>query len=122
MLLGPQIGEQLGHPAVDGAEAMQARVARPTEGDQRGGPIGRPAVVNDERIRSAADSAEVMVARQDPFPAPAEAGPRAAAAVVAGLAQAAAVELPGAAGAAERQLLFEGGGHRAIGGVSPARR
>ena len=67
--------------------------------------------MDDERIRSAADAAEVMVAGQDPFPAPAEAGPRAAAAVVAGFAQAAAVELAGAAGAAEGELLLEWGTH-----------
>ena len=68
-------------------------------------------MVDDERRGGPADAAEVMVARQYPFPAPAEAGPRATAAVVAGLAQPAAVELPGAAGAAQRELGFLAGSH-----------
>ena len=93
MLLGPQISEQLGDPAIDRSEAVQARVAGPAEGDQRGGPVGGPAVVDDERLVDLANAAQVAVARQAPFPAPAEAGPRSPAAVVAPLAQSAAVEL-----------------------------
>ena len=76
-------------------------------------------MVDDERIRRAADAAEVMVARQDPFPAPAEAGPRAPAAVVAPLAEPAAVELPGATGAAERELLLMVCGHERSAGFLP---
>ena len=75
------------------------------------GAAGGPAVVDDERLRSPADAAQVAVARQYPFPAPAEAGPRATAAVVAGLAEPAAVELGVAAGAAQRELFFKVGGH-----------
>ena len=97
MLLGPQFFQQLGHPAVDRPQAVQARVAPPAEGDQSGGPVGVfppwPAVVDDERRRGVTDAAEPTVACQDPFPAPAEAGAGAPAAVVAGLAQPAAVEL-----------------------------
>ena len=76
-------------------------------------------MVDDERRRGPADAAEVMVARQNPFPAPAEAGPRTPAAVVAGLAQAAAVEIPGATGAAERELLLEWGAHEGRSGFLP---
>ena len=104
MLLGPQIGEQLGDPAVDRSEPMQARVARAAEGDQRRGPIGGGAVVDDERIRSVTDAAEAAVAGQHPVALPGEAVAVAAAAVVAGLTQAAAVERRGSAGAAQRDL------------------
>ena len=111
MLLGPQGFEQLGDPAVDGAEPMQARVTGAAEGDQGGGAVGGGAVMDDERRRGVTDAAEPTVACQDPFPAPAEAGPRAAAAVVAGLAQPAAVEIRGSAGAAQRELFSKVGGH-----------
>ena len=81
-------------------------MAPPAEGDQRGGAIGGGAVVDDERGRSAADAA---VAGQDLFAPSGEAGPRAAAAVVAAVAQPAAEEFGLAAGAAEREL--GGGSH-----------
>ena len=68
-------------------------------------------MVDDERRVGLADAAKVAVARQDSFPAPVEAGAGAAAAVVAGLTQAAAVEGGGAAGAAEGKLLLEWGTH-----------
>ena len=77
-------------------------------------------MVDDERRRGEADAAQVMVARQHPFPAPAEAGARSPAAVVADLAEAAAVELGRSAGTAERELLLMVGGHREISGFSPA--
>ena len=51
------------------------------------------------------------VALEDPFPPAAEAGAGAAAAVVAELAQPAAVEVRRSAGAAQRQLDPGGGGH-----------
>ena len=111
MLLGPECFEQLGDPAVDRSEPMEPGVAGAAEGDQRRGAVRGPAVVDDERRGGLADAAEVMVAGQDPFPAPAEAGPRAPAAVVAGLAQSAAVEIPRTAGAAQRQLDLACGGH-----------
>ena len=60
--------------------------------------------MDDQRRGGPADAAEVMVAHQDPFPAPAEAAAGAPAAVVAGLAQPAAVELGRSAGAAQRDL------------------
>ena len=93
MLLGPQCFEKVGDPAVDGAEPMEPRVARPAEGDQGRGAISGGAVVDDERRGGLADAAEVMVAGKYPFPAPAEAGAGAPAAVVAGLAEPAAVEI-----------------------------
>jgi len=68
-------------------------------------------MVDDERRGGLADAAGAMVAGEDPFPAPAEAGARAAAAVVAGLAQPAAVEGGLAAGAAQRELFLKVGGH-----------
>ena len=111
MLFGPQGFEKVGDPAVDRAEAMEPRVTRPAEGDQGRGAIGGSAVVDDEGRGGLADAAEVMVAGEHPFPAPAEAGPRSAAAVVAGLAQATAVEIPGSAGAAQRELDLAVGGH-----------
>ena len=104
MLLGPQGFEKVGDPAVDRPEPVEPRVAGPAEGDQGVGAMGGPAVVDDQRRGGLADAAQVMVAGQDPFPAPAEAGPRAAAAVVAEFTQTAAVEIPGPAGAAKRQL------------------
>ena len=68
-------------------------------------------MVDDERRGGLADAAGAMVAGEDPFPAPAEAGPRAAAAVVAGFAQPAPVQIPGSAGAAQRELFLKVGGH-----------
>ena len=111
MLLGPQGFEKIGDPVVESAEAMETGVTPSAEGDQGGGAVRGPAVVDDERRRRTADAAQVVVAGQDPFPAPAEAGPRAAAAVVAGLAQPAAEELGFSAGAAERDLRVRIGGH-----------
>ena len=111
MLLGPQGFEKVGDPAVDRSQPVQPGVAGAAEGDQGRGAVGGSTVVDDQRRGGLADAAEVMVARQDPFPAPGEAGAGAAAAVVAGLAQAAAVEIPGPAGAAQRELDLGGGGH-----------
>ena len=71
----------------------QPRMAGPAEGDQGRGAISGGAVVDDERPAGPADAAGVVVAGEDPFPAPAEAGAGAPAAVVAGLAEPAAVEL-----------------------------
>ncbi len=70
--------------------------------------------MNDERIRSAADAAEPMVAAEDFFPASGEAGAGAPAAVVAGLAQPAAVEIGIPAGAAEGQLGVRSHGVSAV--------
>ena len=113
MLLGPQISEQLRHPAVDRAEPMQARVAGAAEGDQRGGPVRGPAVVNDERRRRKANATGAVVALEDPFPLAGEAGAVTPPAVVAGLAEPVAVEIRRSAGAAQGKLLvFEVGGHR----------
>ena len=120
MLLGPECFEQVGYPAVDRAKPVEPRVAGPAEGDQRRGSVGGSAVVDDERRGGPADAAEVMIASQHPFPAPAEAGPRSPSAVVAGLAQAAAVEIWRSAGTAERELLLMVSGHRASSGFSQA--
>ena len=111
VLLGPQFSEQVGDPAVDRPEPVEPRVAGPAEGDQSGRGVGWGAVMHDERIRSQADAAQVAVTRQDPFPAPAEAGAGAAGAVVAGLAEPAAVEIRGSAGAAQGELFLKVGGH-----------
>ena len=105
MLLGPQGFQQLGDPAVDRAQAMEPRVAGAAEGDQRRGAVGGPAVVDDERRRGITDAAGTAVAGEDPLPLAGEAVAVAAAAVVAGLAQPAAVEGGGSAGAAQRDLL-----------------
>ena len=118
MLLGPQGFEQLGDPAVDRAQPVQPRVARPAEGDQGVRAMGGPAVVDDQRRGGLADAAQVMVAGQHPFPAPAEAGAGAPVTVVAGLAEPAAVEIPGSAGAAKGELDLMIGGHgRSAGAV-----
>ena len=77
-------------------------------------------MVDDERRRGVTDAAEPTVAGQDPFPAPAEAGAGAPAAVVAGLAQPAAVEIRGSAGAAQRELFYLVGGHGGGRGIGPA--
>ena len=111
VLLGPQFSEQVGDPAVDRPEPVEPRVAGPAEGDQSGRGVGGGAVMHDERIRSQADAAQVAVTRQDPFPAPAEAGAGAAGAVVAGLAEPAAVEIRRSAGAAQGELFLKVGGH-----------
>ena len=114
MLLGPQGFQQLGDPAVDGAEPMETGVAGAAEGDQRRGDVGGPAVVDDERRRGVTDAAGVVVAGEDPFPAPAEARAGAAAAVVASLAEPAAVEIPRSAGAAKGQLGVGSHGVKAV--------
>ncbi len=72
MLLGPQLEESGGDPAVDRPEPMQARMAAPAEGDEGGRKVRGPAVVDDERGGGAAEPA---VAGEDLFAAPAEAGP-----------------------------------------------
>ena len=114
MLLGPQLYEHVWDPAVDRSELVQARMTPPAEGNQGGGEIRGPTVVDHERVAGTADSTEVAVPRQDLFPAAGEAGARAAPAVVAGLAQPAAVEPELSAGAAQRDLFFlEAGGHGA---------
>ena len=92
-------------------EPVEPRVAGPAEGDQSGRGVGGGAVMHDERIRSQADAAQVAATRQDPFPAPAEAGAGAAGAVVAGLAEPAAVEIRRSAGAAQGELFLKVGGH-----------
>ena len=120
MLLGPQGFEQLGDPAVDRAQAVEASMAGPAEGDQRRGAVGGPAVVDDERRRGVTDAAGVAVAGEDPLPLAGEAVAVAPAAVVAGLAQAAAVEIRRSAGAAQRELLLMVSGHRASSGFSQA--
>ena len=93
MLLGPECFEKVGDPAVDGSQPVEPGVA---------------------------GAAGVVVALEDPFPLASEAGPRPASAVVAGLAQPAAVEIGGAAGTAERELLLMVRGHRASSGFSQA--
>ena len=114
VLLGPQLSEHVWDPAVDRFELVQARMTPPAEGNQGGGEIRGPTVVDHERVAGTADSTEVAVPRQDLFPAAGEAGARAATAVVAGLAQPATVELDLSAGAAQRDLFFlEAGGHGA---------
>ena len=109
VLLGPQLDQQLRHPAVDRSEAMEARVTPAAEGDQGRGTVGifppRPAMVDDQGLRSAADAAEPAVAAEDFFAAPGEAGAVAPAAVVAALTEPAAEEGGLPAGAAQRQLL-----------------
>ena len=123
MLLGPQGFEKVGDPAVDRAEAMEPRVAGPAEGDQGVRAVGGAAVVDDQGRGGLADAAEVAVAGQGPFPAPAEAGPRAPSAVVAEFTESATIEVPRSAGAAERELLvFEVGGHESAAGVFLERR
>ncbi len=54
MLLGPQLEESGGDPAVDRPEPMQARMAAPAEGDEGGRKVRGPAVVDDERGGGAA--------------------------------------------------------------------
>ena len=98
VLLGPQIGEQLGDPAVDGAEPVQARVAGAAEGDQVRGPVGGPAMMDDQRLGGVADAAVAAVAGQDPVTLAGEAGAVTPASVVAELAQSAAVEVRRSAG------------------------
>ena len=70
MLLGPQLDERVGDPAVDRSEAMQARVTPPAEGDQGREDVRGPAVVDDKRGGRMADAAEAAVAAEDFFPAP----------------------------------------------------
>ena len=112
MLLGPQGFEKVGDPAVDRPQSVQARMAGAAEGDQSGRGVRGTAVVDDERRRRKADAAGAAVALEHLFAASGEAAAVAPAAVVAGLAQPAAVELRGSAGAAQRQLLegVHGGG------------
>ena len=117
MLLGPQFCEQVRDPAVDRAEAMETGVAGPAEGDQSGRGVSGASMVDDKRRRREADAAGAVVALEDPFPLAGEATAVAALAVVAPLAQPAAVELRGSAGAAQRELFFEGGGHRGVPGT-----
>ena len=62
-------------------------------------------MVDDERRRGVTDAAGAVVALEDPFPPAGEAVAVASPAVVAGLAEPAAVDLGAAAGAAERDLL-----------------
>ena len=122
VLLGPQLSEHVWDPAVDRSELVQARMTPPAEGDQGGGEIRGPTVVDHERVAGTADSTEVAVPRQDLFPAAGEAGARAPPAAVAGLAQPAAVELELSAGAAQRDLFFlEAGGHGATAPQWPRR-
>ena len=111
MLLGPQLFQNVGDPAVDRAQPMQARVTAPAEGDQRGRQVRGPAVVDDERRRGIADAAEAAVTGEDLFPAAGEAGAVAPAAVVAAETEPAAEEGGLAAGAAERDLLVRIEGH-----------
>ena len=74
-------------------------------------------MVDDERSGGITNPAEPMVAGEDPFPPAGEAGAVAAAAVVAPLAQPAAVEIRRPAGAAQRELLLmASGGHHGING------
>ena len=114
MLLGPQLFEQGGDPAVDGAQPMQTGVAGAAEGDQGRGGGGGTAVVDDERLWSPADAAEPAVAAEDLFAPPGEAGAVAPAAVIAGFAQPAAEELGFSAGAAERDLRVRIEGHEKV--------
>ena len=111
VLLGPQCFQQLGDPAADRTQAVQARMTRPAEGDQSGRGVRRPAVVDDQRVGGAADAAGAAVTGEDFFPAAGEAGARAAAAVVAAETEPAAEEGGLAAGAAERDLLVRIEGH-----------
>ena len=124
VLLGPQgFGEQLGDPAVDRPQSMQPRVAGAAEGDQGRGGVRGPAVMDDERRRGVTDAAGNGGRAPGPFPCPRRSGCGAAAAVVAGLAEPAAVEIRGSAGAAQRDLYFLAGSHgqraRERSGISP---
>ena len=76
-------------------------------------------MVDDKRIRREADAAGAVVALEDPFPLAGEAAAVPAAAVVAPLAQAAAVEIPRSAGAAQRELFFWAGSHVRGHGIDP---
>ena len=67
--------------------------------------------MNDERRRRTADAAGAAVALEDPLPLAGESGAVAPPAVVAGLAPPATVEIPGSAGAAQRELFLKVGGH-----------
>ena len=91
---------------------MQPGVTAGAESDQGCGDIQRrPAVVHDEELGARADAATMVVAGQDFLAPAAEAGPRAAAAPIAGSAPALTTKEPEAppAGAAERDLGV--GGH-----------
>ena len=88
----------------------------PAEGDQRRGAVGGGAVVDDERRRGVTDAAGAAVAGEDPFPLAGEAVAVAPAAVVAGLAQPAAVEVRRSAGTAQRELLLMVSGHESAAG------
>ena len=50
VLLGPQLSEHVWDPAVDRSELVQARMIPPAEGDQGGGEIRGPTVVDHERV------------------------------------------------------------------------
>ena len=111
MLLDPQLDQRRRNPAVHASQMMQPGVAAGAEGDQ--GIVGVPgmAVVHDELLGAGADAATMVVAGQDFLPQTTEAGARAAAAAVAGLAPAPTKELAAPAGAAERDL---GGGRHGV--------
>jgi len=111
VLLGPQGFEKVGDPAVDRPQPVQARVTGAAEGDQGRGAVRGRAVVDDQGRGGLADAAGPMVAVEDPFPLAGEAGAVTAAAVVAGFAKAAAVEIRRSAGAAQRELVLAVGGH-----------
>ena len=67
MLLGPQLPQQVGDPAVDRPEPVQARMAGVAEGDQGRGGVGETSVVDNELCGGAADAAEPAVAGKDFF-------------------------------------------------------
>ena len=120
MLLGPQGFEKVGDPAVDRPQSVQARMAGAAEGDQSGRGDSRDVRWwTTSGAGAEADAAGAAVALEHLFAASGEAAAVAAVAVVAPLAQPAAVEIPGSAGAAQRQLLV---GKRGAGGHGAERR
>ena len=99
VLLGPQLFEQVGDPAVDRARRRDMISA---DGRFEGRRWWTTSAAGHRRGKA--------VARQDPFPAPAEAGAVAPAAVVAAMTEPAAVEGRFSAGAAQRDLRVRTGG------------
>ncbi|MEO8657469.1 MAG: hypothetical protein ABI693_03325 [Bryobacteraceae bacterium] len=62
MLLAPQTAEGPGHPGLKRGETMDAGVASCTQSDQPGGAVGTgPAVMHDEAVRGATDTAGLVV-------------------------------------------------------------
>ena len=109
VLLGPQLGQRFGNPAVQRSESVQPRVTGSAEGDQGIRNIARVTVMDGELFTGPAYTATMVVAGQDFFPQAGETGAAAVPAPVTSPTEPAAKELETPAGAAERDLM--GAGH-----------